>query len=104
MPTENDIHVPQIKLPGEKGVLDGERYIEQINPIPPNGGQLVLASKVTGVHKRPSGGVVGVESTLSGTDGTIYYKLRRNTVAVGASGFEVPYCANLTVHATRAGG
>lgn len=38
-------------LPGIKTILDGERYIEKVNPLDVDGAELRLQQRVVGVHK-----------------------------------------------------
>lgn len=42
---------PMIDLPGVRAVLDAERYIEMVKPLPATGGSFSLHSKVVSVLK-----------------------------------------------------
>lgn len=75
-------------LPGTKVGLDGERYIERIRSIDPEGAkELHLKSRLIGVHKRGSGGLVEQESLLTDTRGTPYYRMVSGSFLVGAKNF-----------------
>jgi len=75
-------------LPGVKVGLDGERYVEMLKPIPPEGGDFILKSRVVGVHKRGSGASVEQEAVLVGEDGEEYYRLFGGSFLVGAKNFK----------------
>lgn len=51
-------------LEGTRFVLDGERFIEQLNPLPTEGAALTLKQRLIGVHKRGSGALVETEAIL----------------------------------------
>mmetsp|Transcript_33070 Transcript_33070/g.72251 ORF Transcript_33070/g.72251 Transcript_33070/m.72251 type:complete len:296 (+) Transcript_33070:54-941(+) len=74
-------------LEGIKAGLDGERYIEMINPLPADGAELTLKTRLIGVHKRGSGASVEMEQLVSGSDGTLYYRLVSGAFLVGAKNF-----------------
>jgi len=74
-------------LPGIKAGLDGERYIERVNSLDPDGASLLLKSKIIGVHKRGSGGFVEQESILSDESGKVFYRMISGSFLVGAHGF-----------------
>lgn len=74
-------------LHGVKGGLDGERYIERVNPIDPDGGELVLQTRLVGIHKRGSGASVETEGRLVDKDGKLYYRFISGAFMVGARGF-----------------
>ena len=44
--------------------LDGERFVEVINPLPVDGGDFYLKSRLIGVHKRGSGASVEMEQII----------------------------------------
>lgn len=74
-------------LHGVKGGLDGERYIERLAPIDPYGDELLLQTRLVGVHKRGSGASVETEGRLVGKDGKQYYKFVSGAFMVGARDF-----------------
>jgi len=72
-------------LPGMKFVLDGERYLEILNPLPLEG-TFTLTSKLIGIHKRGQGALVESEATIS--DGkTTYVRLVSGAFIMGAKNF-----------------
>jgi len=73
-------------LPGTKVVLDGERYLEVLNPLPLEG-TFQLKSKVIGIHKRGQGALVESEVTIS-DDKATYVRLVSGAFFVGAKNFE----------------
>lgn len=77
-------------LDGVRFVLDGERYLEQLNPLPTEGSmELTIKSRLIGVHKRGSGASVEVESILfSKENGTEYVRMIGGSFMVGATGFK----------------
>jgi len=77
----------RVALPGTMTVLDAERYIEAVQPLPAGGGSFTLRSRVVGVHKRGKGAVIHNESELRDADGQLIYKLESGSFAVGAKGF-----------------
>jgi acyl dehydratase len=72
-------------LPGFKFVLDGERYLEVINPLPLSG-EFQMSSKLIGIHKRGSGALVVTESMIFDSDKT-YVKIISGAFCVGAKNF-----------------
>ena len=69
--------------------LDGERYVEQINPLPEEGAEnLILKTRTIGVHKRGSGASVEQEALIVGEDGTEYTRLISGSFLVGAKDFK----------------
>jgi len=75
-------------LDGTKVVLDGERYIEMIQPLDPEGGELFSQQKLTGVFKRGSGASVETETRIVDKDGNLFYKIISGAFMVGAKGFK----------------
>jgi acyl dehydratase len=74
---------------GVKVVLDGERYVEKIQPIPEDGAELLLKQRHIGLHKRGSGASLETEALITSLDGqTVYYRLVSGGFMVGAKGFE----------------
>ena len=74
-------------LPGAMGGLDGERYIERVAPLNPQGDDLILQSRLVGIHKRGSGASVETEARLVGKDGKLYYKFVSGAFMLGAKNF-----------------
>jgi len=72
-------------LPGFKFVLDGERYLEVINPLPLSG-EFSYSSKCIGIHKRGQGALVVTESIISDSTKT-YVKIVSGAFCVGAKNF-----------------
>ena len=88
-----------VMLPGFKTVLDGERYIEMVNPLPTEPTELFLKSKNIGVHKKGKGGLVESESILVDGSGKVYYRFISGAFYVGAKGFTdsgVTHSASIT--------
>lgn len=79
------INTPPLK--GVKGVLDGERYIECVAPIDPEGGEFLLQQRLVGIHKRGSGASVETEARLVDKDGKVFYKFLSGTFMLGARNF-----------------
>lgn len=80
---------PMPPLKGIKVGLDGERYIEKIKALNPEGGEITVRSKLIGIHARGSGASVETESQLVDTKtGEVYYKIISGAFLVGAKGFE----------------
>ena len=75
-------------LPGIKVVLDGQRYLEVVNPLPKKGAELVLRERLISVQKKGSGASVETETILQGKDGKVYTKIVSGTFLVGANGFK----------------
>ena len=68
--------------------LDGERYIEMIKPLDPEGGVLTSKTKLIGVHKRGSGASVEQETHLIDAKGELVYKIISGSFLVGARDFK----------------
>jgi len=77
-------------LPGTKVGLDGERYIEKVKSIDPDGADnLVLRTRNVGVHKKGSGASCDTEALLVDKDtGEVYYKMLSASFLVGARDFQ----------------
>merc|ERR1712166_795617 len=75
------------QLPGIKAGLDGERYIEKINDLDPDGSQLILRSRLAGVQQKGKGASVHMESFLEDETGKQYYRMTGATFLVGAKDF-----------------
>ena len=68
-------------------VSSGERYIEKINDLDPDGAQLILRSRLAGVQQKGKGASVHMESFLEDADGKQYYRMTGATFLVGAKDF-----------------
>lgn len=75
-------------LPGARVVVDAERYVERLKEIPAMGARMILRTRLMGIHKRGSGGVVETESELLGEDGTKYYRFVSGGFQIGARDFK----------------
>jgi len=75
------------ELDGIKVILDGERYLEVINPLPAEGAALKLKGTLIGVHKRGPGAIVETESIIH-DDKKEYIRIISGAVLVGAKDFE----------------
>lgn len=74
-------------LPGTHTVLDGERYIEMLAPVPADGASLTLRTRLVGVHAKGKGALLSTESELRDASNTLLYRMHAGTYAVGAAGF-----------------
>jgi len=72
-------------LPGFKFILDGERYLEVINPLPTSG-EFQMSSKLIGIHKRGSGALVVTETSIFDSNKT-YTRIISGAFCVGAKNF-----------------
>ena len=79
---------PMPFLPGTRVILDAERYIERVRPLPTDGGSLLLRTKLVGVLPKGKGALLQTESELSDASGTLLYRLQAASFAVGAKGFK----------------
>jgi len=79
---------PQASLPNIRGVLDAEKYIEMINPLPKNGAKLSLVGKLAGVHQKGKNGLVEQEFKIVDETGKEYYRMISGAMMVGANGFK----------------
>jgi acyl dehydratase len=87
-PSEAMIATSQLPpLKGTKVVLDGERYLEVVNPLPKNGAELTLKNTLVGVHKRGQGAIVESETIIC-DDSKIYTRIISGAFLVGAKDFE----------------
>jgi peroxisomal enoyl-CoA hydratase 2 len=60
---------------GVRAGLDGERYIECVRPLPVEGGSFVWKTDYTAITRKGASGILTeYETTLEGTDGTVYYR------------------------------
>eukprot|EP00656_Telonema_subtile_P029771 TRINITY_DN32851_c0_g1_i1.p1 TRINITY_DN32851_c0_g1~~TRINITY_DN32851_c0_g1_i1.p1 ORF type:complete len:322 (-),score=82.48 TRINITY_DN32851_c0_g1_i1:168-1133(-) len=74
-------------LPGVKAGLDGERYIEKVNELDPDGAKLILRSRLAGVFNKGKGASVQSEAFLEDEDGKVFYKMQSGSFLVGANDF-----------------
>eukprot|EP00039_Didymoeca_costata_P010595 m.142951 g.142951 ORF g.142951 m.142951 type:complete len:293 (+) comp14891_c0_seq4:122-1000(+) len=75
-------------IPGVKVGLDGERYLEMLEPLPPDGcNKLVMKTRLVSIQKRDVGAIVESESVISDEDGKKYCKMISSSVLVGARDF-----------------
>eukprot|EP00008_Paramoeba_atlantica_P010119 CAMPEP_0201487684 /NCGR_PEP_ID=MMETSP0151_2-20130828/15141_1 /ASSEMBLY_ACC=CAM_ASM_000257 /TAXON_ID=200890 /ORGANISM="Paramoeba atlantica, Strain 621/1 / CCAP 1560/9" /LENGTH=300 /DNA_ID=CAMNT_0047872807 /DNA_START=73 /DNA_END=972 /DNA_ORIENTATION=+ len=75
-------------LPGSRFVLDGERHLEIITPISPDGGKYVVRSTLIGVHQKGKGALVETRTEFIGEDGAVHVRLTNGTFVVGAKNFK----------------
>ena len=75
-------------LPGTRVILDAERYIERVRPLPSEGGSLQLRTRLVGVLPKGKGAVLQTESELSDANGALLYRMQAASFAVGATGFK----------------
>jgi acyl dehydratase len=97
-PPEMMAKFPQAALPGMRGVLDAEKYIEKIAEIPKAGAKLLFEGKTVGVHQKGKNGLVEQEFKVKDESGKEYYKIVSGTMMIGAKGFKdsgVSYSADL---------
>merc|ERR1712000_138410 len=79
---------PQAALPGMRGVLDAEKYIEKIAELPKNGAKLNLVGSTVGVHQKGKNGLVEQEFKVVDESGKEYYRMISAAMMVGANGFK----------------
>jgi len=79
---------PQAALPGMRGVLDAEKYIEKINELPKEGAKLKLVGSTVGVHQKGKNGLVEQEFKVVDDAGKEYYRMISGAMMVGAKGFK----------------
>jgi 3-hydroxyacyl-CoA dehydrogenase/3a,7a,12a-trihydroxy-5b-cholest-24-enoyl-CoA hydratase len=72
-------------LDGARAFLDGERYFEQLRPLPSEGGNFLSKTRLCGVFKKGSGAAVESESIISDAKGNDYIKMYSAAFAVGAT-------------------
>ena len=77
----------KLALPGVKVGLDGERYVEMIRPLSPEGGEITIKSRLIGIHKRGTGASVETEVIMSDSKGPVY-RLVSGAFLVGAKDFK----------------
>lgn len=79
---------PMPPLPGIKVGLDGERFIEKLAPLDPEGGELTVKARLIGVHKRGSGASVEREDLIQDANGKTLYRIVSGSFLVGAKNFK----------------
>lgn len=74
-------------LPGVRGLLDAERYIERVRQLPTGAGthELKLRSRCVGIAPKRNGALVHTEAELRDADEQLFYRLHTTAYAVGAS-------------------
>jgi len=83
-PAMGEVTVPD--LPGMRTLLDAERYIERLAPIPAEGASLTFRQKLVGVDPKPKGALVHFEGELRDEAGERLYRLDSSAFALGAKG------------------
>ena len=74
-------------LPGTRVGLDGERFLEVVNPLPSEPTELQLTTKLIAISKRGKGALVENEAILTDKSGKIYTRIVSGAFLVGANGF-----------------
>jgi len=82
-------HVPP--LPGTRVILDGERYLEVINPLPTEG-EFTLKSSLIGIHKRGQQGALVETESIIYDDQKEYVRIVSGGFLIGAKDFEPEKC------------
>eukprot|EP01108_Squamamoeba_japonica_P003608 TRINITY_DN28_c0_g1_i2.p1 TRINITY_DN28_c0_g1~~TRINITY_DN28_c0_g1_i2.p1 ORF type:complete len:197 (-),score=62.52 TRINITY_DN28_c0_g1_i2:460-990(-) len=82
-------------LPGTKFLLDGERYLEIVRPLPAEASEFRMTSRLVGVHKKGKGALVESESVIEDANGVAYVRMRSGAFLVGANGLKT--AANRTL-------
>jgi peroxisomal enoyl-CoA hydratase 2 len=75
-------------LPGARAFLDGERYFELIKPLPSQGGEFMLKTRLVGVFKKGSGAAAESESLITDAKGEVYVRMCSSAFCVGAKDFK----------------
>ena len=83
--------IPGVKLDLSK-VLDGERYLEVINPIPIDGGNFKFRNKTVGVYDVGKAAVVKSESVMLDDAGKEYVKIVSSGGLCQHIGMKYFYC------------
>eukprot|EP00924_Labyrinthula_sp_SR-Ha-C_P009726 snap_masked-scaffold_22-processed-gene-4.15-mRNA-1 protein AED:0.00 eAED:0.00 QI:0/-1/0/1/-1/1/1/0/291 len=78
--------MPQVPLAGVKVTLDGERFIEKLGDFNPEGGDVTIKYRTTGVFKKGSGASTESEQLLV-QDGKPVFRILSGAFSVGAKGF-----------------
>ncbi|KAL1527755.1 hypothetical protein AB1Y20_009140 [Prymnesium parvum] len=78
---------PMVELPGVRTVLDAERYIELVKPLPSEGGSFNLRSKVVSIQQKSKGALIHFESELRNQHDELFYRLVAGAFAIGAHSF-----------------
>lgn len=87
-PPETMGQFPQAALPGMRGVLDAEKYIEKVNELPKGGAKLHLVGSTVGCHQKGKNGLVEQEFQVVDESGKVYYRMISGTMMIGANGFK----------------
>lgn len=75
-------------LKGIRTGLDGERYLEVINPLPATGGEFILKNRLLGVQGKKTGALVEQETIITDKSGKEYIKMIGGAFMVGAKNVE----------------
>jgi 3-hydroxyacyl-CoA dehydrogenase/3a,7a,12a-trihydroxy-5b-cholest-24-enoyl-CoA hydratase len=87
-PPEMMTKFPQASLPGIRGVLDAEKYIEKIEELPKTGAKLNVVGRTIGCHQKGKNGFVEQEFKITDDSGKEYYKIVSGAMMIGANGFK----------------
>lgn len=74
-------------LPGTRVLLDGERFLEILNPLPTEAQELTLKNTLIGISKRGQGALIESETTIY-DDSKVYVRIVSGAFLVGAKDFE----------------
>lgn len=69
-------------------VLDGERFVEVIKPLPKEGAKLFIKSRCIAITDKRSGASYETESLITDAQGTAYIRMVSAAFYVGVTGFE----------------
>lgn len=75
-------------LKGVRTGLDGERYLEVINPLPATGGEFVIKNRLLGVQGKKTGALVEQETIITDKSGKEYIRMVGGAFMVGAKNVE----------------
>jgi len=69
-------------------VLDGERYLEILKPLPNDGGNFLQKSRIIAISDKKTGVLVEAEDLITDEKGTPYVRIVSGAFYVGVTGFE----------------
>jgi len=75
-------------LKGVRTGLDGERFLEVINPLPATGGEFILRHRLLGVQGKKTGALVETETLVVDRAGKEYIRMVSGAFMVGAKNVE----------------
>jgi len=78
----------QPPLKGVRGGLDGERYLEVINPLPATGGEFIMKNRLLGVQGKKTGALLEQETLIVDKAGKEYIRMVGGAFLVGAKNVE----------------